>query len=167
MNINILRYIEANHIGAEVRWWFYNFFRYHAIRQNFSIVVDVIEKKIESKNSLTQPLFYLIPFCIWNDSRYQIKGENFFRPLLVSIDRKGNTMLKKGRICLSSFFFYLVVFQTINSFKNLLVMILGHMIFADPEHLVKKNISLVIIEWWLIHKGVKLKLVCASNMPPA
>src|SRR6185436_4394928 len=58
-------------------------------------MINIVDEQIESIDTLLQALFNPIPLCGFDDSRYDIEGENFFCGGAIAIDVKGNTVLQQ------------------------------------------------------------------------
>lgn len=69
-----------------------------SVRQNVPLVVDVIEKKIQSGDSLRESSLDLLPLISRNDSRQQVVGEDTFSSLFVSVHRERDSLVEKGQV---------------------------------------------------------------------
>ena len=62
----------------------------------FCVVIDVVQKQIQRRDSLDESAFDQVPFLRGNDARHEIERENAFGPLVVVVDGEGDALGEKG-----------------------------------------------------------------------
>src|SRR5258706_15616226 len=72
--------------------------RNDAVFQNFLLVINVVQKKIQRRDPLHESAFEKLPFLRRNDARHQIKGEDFLGACRVSINVEGYSLAQKSEI---------------------------------------------------------------------
>src|SRR5580704_7866632 len=98
-DVNPPRHGQIAHLTPEVAATVYQFPRYDAIRQNFSAVVNVLQEKIQRRDSLGESTFNLPPFVVGNDSGEEIIRENTFGAFIVAVNREGDSLMQKRQVC--------------------------------------------------------------------
>ena len=61
-------------------------------------MVNIVKKKIQCGYSLNKSILYLFPLLVWNNSGKRIKWENFFSPLMIIVNCKGDSMFNKSSV---------------------------------------------------------------------
>ena len=74
-------------------------FGHDFIFQDFFVVIDVLEKFVEGKNSLFETVFDLLPIACRNDAGDDIKGEDFFGALVAAVNIKGDAHFEEQGLC--------------------------------------------------------------------
>ncbi len=62
----------------------------------FCVVINVVQKQIQRRDSLDEAALDQIPFFRGNDARHEVEGKNALRPLVVVVDREGDALREKG-----------------------------------------------------------------------
>src|ERR1700687_4821001 len=97
-DVNPSRHSEIAHLTPEVAATVYQFPRYDAIRQNFSGVIDVLQEKIQRRDSLCESTFDFAPFVVGNDSGEKIIRENTFGAFIVAVYRERDSLVQKREV---------------------------------------------------------------------
>src|SRR6202022_2522669 len=71
---------------------------YDAIRQDFSGVIDVLQEKIQRRDSLGESTFDFAPFVVGNDSGGGIMRENTFGAFVVAVHRECDSLMQKREV---------------------------------------------------------------------
>ena len=94
---------HTQHFGAELGVVFNLLTRHDSRLEDFLVVVNVVDKPIQGRHALHQPLFHAGPFVGRNDAGNQVKRN---QPLgaravfvLFSVHRKGNSHAAKDHFC--------------------------------------------------------------------
>ncbi len=64
------------------------------ILKNLLVVINIIDKQIEGTDPLFQTYLQVLPFLRLNDSRNNIKRENLFSLIVITIDVKGDSQIQ-------------------------------------------------------------------------
>src|ERR1700730_17682915 len=97
-DVNPPRHREIAHLTTEVAATVYQFPRYDPIRQNFPGVIDVLQEKIQRRDSLGESTFNFAPFVVGNDSGEEIIRENTFGAFVVAVYREGDSLVQKREV---------------------------------------------------------------------
>jgi hypothetical protein len=69
-----------------------------SIIENPPFVIDVLQKKVQRRNTLRQPMLHLLPLCRRNDAWDQVIREDFFGALVSAIHRECDALIQKAEI---------------------------------------------------------------------
>jgi hypothetical protein len=70
-----------------------------AIAQDALLVINVVEKVVEGRDPLGQPAFEHLPLGARDDARDQVEGEDALNALFLPVDREGDALIQKRRVC--------------------------------------------------------------------
>ena len=118
--------------------------RDHAIAQNVLLVVNVVEKQVQCRNSLDESALDFLPFFRRNNSRQQIERENALHPLVVVVDRESDALAEEGGRGQRAFAFKLVPVHFLETLQQFAVM--GPGLARGGEHFIIKISELIIGE---------------------
>src|SRR5438552_4386189 len=98
VDVDILRHVKMHELRTEVRCLPDVIFGNYAIAQNGLAMIDVVQKKIESGDSLLQTALDLFPFLCGNNSRDEIERKNPLGALGVVVNGEGDPLAQESKL---------------------------------------------------------------------
>ena len=99
VRINLVRHIDADHLGAELGVVLNLLARHNARLDDLLVVVNVVDESVERRDALHQPFLHAGPLVRGNDAGNQVKRNQPLgasaRLVLFTIDGKGNAHASK------------------------------------------------------------------------
>src|SRR6267154_3148184 len=122
VDVNILWDLKVDELapemfpGKDIRW------RYNAVLNNFLLVINIVEEKIERGDALGQAPLEMLPLACRYDSWDEIERKNFLRPAGVPINIKGDALAQKCGINRLTTMFELIRFDRAKELAEPVVM---------------------------------------------
>ena len=141
VNINVLGDIETDEFAAEMFAGKDEKGRNDAVLDDFLLVVNVAQEKIERGDTLDQAAFQMLPFAGRDDAGNQVEGKNPLHALGVTIDIEGDALAEKSQADCLALVFKLLTFE---GFKHgAKVTVMGTDLAVPIHHFIKK-VTLII-----------------------
>src|SRR6266478_7274100 len=144
-DVNPARHRKIAHLTPEVAATVDQFPGYDAIRQNSSAVVNVLQKKIQRRDSLGEPTFALPPFVVGTDSGEEIIRKDAHGALVVPVYREGDSLVQKRKVRRLLALAHFLGRQLQKGLEKSLIVRPRNS--RGLEHLIVGQVDLVIPEW--------------------
>ena len=96
MRVNLVRRIDAHHLGPERRVELHQLFRNEARLHDLLVVIDVVEKHIDRLDALDAAALHQLPFGAIENAGNEIEGDQALGRAGFAIDREGDTQAAKN-----------------------------------------------------------------------
>ena len=151
MDINILGHRKIHELPPETCAGKHVERRNHVFLENPLFVINIVKKKIQSRDSLNQPCFNRCPFPGWNNSRDRVKRKDPFGSLRIAIDIESHALTHKRNIHGPTFQFEFFLTQFFEGLNELAIMLPCFALFG--QHFIEKPLTLIMISYHLMAKS--------------
>ena len=143
-DVDIPRYVEADHVPAELLARVDDLARHDAVFEDATLVIDVFQEKVECGNALLETMLDAVPFPRRDDAREQVVRENALGALIAAVDGEGDALVQEGKVgglLLSLEFFARQAAEVVHEWA-----IVAVQVAVSGEHLVVGVVELVVFQ---------------------
>ena len=99
VDVLVVRHVDPHDLAPEVASPDDQAARHHAVAQDFSLVVDIVDEAVQRLDALPQARFDQLPLRGRDEARDEVEGEDTLRPLLlVRVDGEGDALVEEGTV---------------------------------------------------------------------
>ena len=98
-DVDAARHVQIAHLAAIVFGAVDHIHRHHAVLDDLTLVVDIMQEQVERGETLAQAALDRRPFAPGDDARDQVVGEDAFGALRAAVDGESNALVEERQVC--------------------------------------------------------------------